>query len=151
MSEGGKFDYTVQSFTPEQMRRMAENDPSVIVMQNTHDRTYEPLKSNNVTDIVNRLKVLTLELKAQDIVRAKAQEDPVLKDFSSKYKVLFEKMTTLEFVQDDRALNAIAALIDTRAKVERGELSARVAEETAAAVAIRKAIDDDKGRVEEVD
>lgn len=145
------FSYTVQQHTPEQLRKLAERDKSVIVMENTYDRRYEPKPAKSVSELVRRLRAITLKATTPEEARRVANADAELSAFGKQYAVLFAKMTTPAFVQDERAILAVEALIDTRARVERGELSARVAEETAAGVAIRKAMADDTSRVEEVD
>lgn len=152
-------EYSMGQFTPAQLRTMAENDPRVTVMEHTWDRSYEPYAASRVEAIVSRLKSITMASSSAEAARKEANEDEELCTFGQRYKLLFEKMTTPEFVADPRAIQAVLSLIDIRQRVESGRLSARTAEEHAAGIAIRKALEDDEARksddsqsrIEEVD
>ena len=152
-------EYSMGQFTPAQLRAMAEDDPRVTVMEHTWDRNYEPYVASRVEAIVTRLKSITITCSSAEAARAEANKDEELCDFGQRYKLLFEKMTTPEFVADPRAIQAVLSLIDIRQRVETGRLSARTAEEHAAGIAIRKALkddeakknDDSQSRIEEVD
>lgn len=142
-------DYEIKSFTPAEMARMARERKDVIVMENTYDRTYAPLPSTDVGTRVRALIEITRSSKDADDARRRARDDPELKAFGDDYRVLFDKLTTPEFVADPVAVRAVERLVQTRAQVERGELSAREAEETAASVAVRAAIEETQSRVQE--
>jgi len=149
MSSPSDVEYEIKSFTPAQMARMARERKDVIVMENTYDRTYAPLPSADVGARVRALIELTRAASSADDARARARANPALKAFGDDYRVLFDKLTTPEFVADPVAVRAVERLVQTRAQVERGELSAREAEETAASVAIRAAIEETQSRVQE--
>jgi hypothetical protein len=111
--------------------------PGVTVMENKYTHEFEPRPTTDVYDVVKRLATHTLAYKDTKKARYFALQDDEFCEFAKDYQATFQKFTTYEFVKDERAIQAVMALMQLRRQVERGELSSDVAGSKACEVALQ--------------
>jgi len=137
----------VQALTRERLEEL-NAQPGVTVMENVYTHEFVPRPTADVYDVVKRLATHTLAHEDTKKARYFALQDDEFLRFQKDYQAIFEKFTTVEFVQDERAVQAVMALMQLRRQVERGELSSDVAGSKACEVALQVSLDkgaDDKG------
>lgn len=111
--------------------------PGVTVMENKYTHEFEPRPTADVYDVVKRLATHTLAYQDTRKARYFALKDDEFCAFEKDYQATFQKFTTYEFVKDERAVQAVMALMQLRRQVERGELSSDVAGSRACEVALQ--------------
>lgn len=126
----------VQALTRERLEELSAQ-PGVTVMENVYTHQFEPRSTEDVYDVVKRLATHTLAHGDTKKARYFALQNDEFRAFQKDYQAIFEKFTTIEFVQDERAIQAVMALMQLRRQVERGELSSDVAGGKACEVALQ--------------
>ena len=139
-------DYSYARLTQADIERIAQQD-GVTVMKETYDREYDEWTVEKVTKCVDALVGYTkicIDEGIDDVKtirRGAIKLDEQLLGFAVTHRVFFEKLTTPEFVSDARALTAVRALIATKRRVDRGEITDTEAKHYAAGVALQQATD----------
>ena len=127
--------HSVETLTRERLEEL-NAQPGVTVMEHVYDHEFEPRSTADVYDVVKRLATHTLSYDDTGKARFFALKDEEFRAFQADYQTMFEKFTTVEFVRDKRAVDAVMALMQMRRQVERGEVSADLAGSKACEVAL---------------
>ena len=110
---------SVGCFTDETLRELAEK-PNVTVMQPTHDLIFDPWPTKKVLFIVNNIAQTTKSNidKEVNIIREICYKKEHVLEFSQKYKMIFEKITTPSFVKVDDNMKVLNKMIFMKAAVD---------------------------------
>jgi hypothetical protein len=131
---------TVGTFTKEQLAEIA-NRPNHIVYEPTHDFHFEPWKSEQVAAVTTAIIQKTKEWEGTpDALRKELTNDTQICEFAARYKVFFDKLTTPEFVADDKHLKVLQGMLSVRANVDNGTLSEEEAKTQCADLALKSLI-----------
>ena len=105
---------TIGCFTQEKLEELAAQ-PHVTVMQPTHDIVYEPWAADTVMQCCDKIVAHARQMKSREVMRT---EDPQIEEFASKYTILFDKISDIEFISNSRNLETVKHMIMLRAMVE---------------------------------
>lgn len=131
----------MQNLTQERLEELAHT-PNVTVMKPQYDVTFDPWPDDRLQDCIKRLTRITRSSKDESDARETASKDPDLMQFAQVYQTFFKKLTSPEFVNDRRAMEAMMALVALRRRANTHEISEN--EANAQAVGVVMAVSEKK-------
>ena len=127
---------TVGCFTEEKLQELS-NQPNTVVYQPTHDVLFEPWPAQKVSIIMDLIVEITKKNNNKEDIEQECQRIPDIRDFSQKYKVMYEKLIDSQFVQDTENLRVIKQLIMMKAAVDKNLTTSEAAQAQASDIALK--------------
>ena len=119
----------VENLTQARLEELAERDDTIVYAP-THDTLFDPWPAERVRACVRQIVRVAKACATADEARAKLDDDE-MKDFAANYQVMYKRLTQPEIAQNQGHVDIMLAMVDLRARVERGELNEVTAQKMA--------------------
>lgn len=140
---------SMEMHTPSSLAKLAAEDPSVTVMTESYERTFEPLSSVELTRTIGEAAEITRGSKSQEEAKQKLDSLRGMTAFSENYKTLYSKVTNPDFVKNPTNMATLYRLVRTTAMLQQGKLSSADANKKAMSVVVEHEIND-KAKEEQI-
>lgn len=122
---------TVGCFSDEKLEELA-GQPNTIVMQPTYTTVFEPWPAHQVKRMIGRLADITRTKKTLSVeeIRDYCHTLRDVEDFAHKYKIMYEKLTTPLFVEDEENVNILYKMVDLKNAVDQNATTDEMARAT---------------------
>lgn len=127
---------TVGCFTDEKLQELSEQ-PNTVVYKPTHDVTFTPWPASKVSTAVDDIVKLTKTLKEKTAIDEACQNQPLLAEFSDKYKTMYSNLTNENFVADVENIRVLKRIILLKAAVDQNMTSEQAAQAQVSDIAIK--------------
>ena len=127
---------SVGCFSEQKLKELA-SQPNTTVMQPTYDTIFEPWPAARVHEVMDQLAAVTIKYNSVDKVREECSKNQSFVEFSQKYKVMYDKMTTPLFVKDSENIKVLKKLILLKAAVDQNITSQEDAQAQASDIALK--------------
>lgn len=113
---------SVRGVTKEELRKLAETDPSVQVMEVDHTNVFDPWSPGRLRASIDRVADLTRTVGKEATEQA-VKEDNELQQFATLHPVMYTKLLDPSFVSNDQMMGAFYFMLKTRSELNRGILT----------------------------
>lgn len=125
------------NLTPERIAELSQRDDCV-VYQPTHDVLFDPWPSQRVRACVRRIVKTSRRSASAEEARASLDVDAEVAEFKDKYQLMYTRLTQPEIARNEAHVETFLAMVDLRARVERGEMSESHAQQAASEEAMTR-------------
>ena len=109
------------NLTPEEVERIAERDDTM-VMKEEYDH-FTPWKEDRVRFAVLKLRSITVNAGSKEEARSQAQKDDELREFSTLYKKMYERLTEPEVARNEAHVKTILRFIELHEMMTAGAMT----------------------------
>jgi hypothetical protein len=118
----------VENLTQARLEELAERDDTIVYAP-THDTLFDPWPAERVRACVRQIVRVAKACATEDEARAKLGDE--MKEFAANYQVMYKRLTQPEVARNQGHVDIMLAMVDLRARVERGELNEVTAQKMA--------------------
>lgn len=126
----------MQGVTPAQLRQMAENDPSVQVMEAVHDNIFEPWDPRRLRSAIDQVAQTACK-GGKGAVDALLERDANLRSFARLHPMIFSKVSDPNFAADPARMKVFFDMLRMRTELQSGSMSEAQARERVAEMALK--------------
>jgi len=119
----------MQLATPAELRRRAEADPSITVMEATHDNLFEPWQPDRLMRCVRTVAATALAGGLAGVKAALDADPDELGEFARLHPMLYEKVSQPVTAGDPAIMGLVESMIRTRMQLDAGKLDTKEARE----------------------
>lgn len=132
------------AFQREHLRQLADK-PNTTVLTVEHDSVNKPWSVDRLRPVMEKIveRVLAFDDDVNDFcVRKTCLDDPEILEFQRRHPQLYWMISDRKVMREPRLRNTMNAMLELRAKVERGELSEGTDADAAATQTVVAALSD---------
>lgn len=128
------------NLSAKELRDLASRDDTII-MQHEYETVYsDPWDESRVEHCVTLLRRIAVRAKNTDECRTEALKNDTLREFSNRYKKIFERFSNPDIARSENLTNTLLAMIQLHEKMRKGEIGEREAHAHASDLALKSVL-----------
>ena len=130
---------SVGCFSERKLQELA-SQPNTTVMQPTYDTIFEPWAASKVHEVMDIIIKITNASESVEEVRKVCAKNSLIVEFSQKYQVMYDKLTTPAFVNDEANIEVLKKLVFLKAAVDQNITTKEDAQAQASDMALKSLV-----------